>query len=162
MDAVSVGLKREHEVRPTRLPRMADFAKWVVACEPGVGWTPGTFLSTYDDNRNEANELALESSVIWKPLSELLLERPEWRGTAGELKKSLEDRLNSNLPRDWPKTPKAVGGAVRRIAPNVRALGWSVSFDEREPAGQRRKIIVIDKALPPTYPMSPKSPEVPN
>ena len=47
---------------------------------------------------------------------------------------------------------------MRRIAPNVRALGWSVSFDEREPDPPRRKIIVIEKAAPamcPTYPMCP-------
>ncbi len=155
LDAVSVGLKREHQVRPSRLPRMADFANWVIACEPGLGWPPGTFLATYDDNRSEANELALESSVIWKPLSELLADRNEWRGTAGDLKKTLEDRMNANLPKDWPKSPKAIGGAVRRIAPNVRALEWAVSFDEREPNGQRRKIIVIDRMLPPMCPKSP-------
>lgn len=148
LDAVAVGLKREHDVRPERLPRMADFAKWVIACEPGLGWPPGTFMAAYDDNRSEANELALESSLIWKPLSELLAERNEWRGTAGELKKTLEDRMNANPPKDWPKSAKAIGGAVRRIAPNVRVLGWTVSFSEREPDGHRRKIIVINKDLP--------------
>ncbi len=158
LETVSVGLKREHEVRPDRLPRMADFAKWVIACEPGLGWPSGTFLAAYDDNRSESNELALESSVIWKPLSELLAERNEWHGTAGDLKKTLEESLGNNVPKDWPKSARGIGGAVRRIAPNMRALEWLVTFDEREPDGQRRKIIVIQKAVSATCPMYPTCP----
>lgn len=158
LDAVAVGLKNLPTVKPNNLPRMADFAKWVISCEPALGWPPGTFIASYDDNRNEANDLALESSIIWKPVAELLSERQSWRGTAGELKRLLEDRLNATLPKDWPKSPKAMGGALRRIAPNIRALGWSVSFDERESNGQRRKIIVIDKVPLPTCPISPTYP----
>ena len=43
MDAVSRGLRNLAQVRLDRAPRMADFAKWAVACEPSFGVPEGTF-----------------------------------------------------------------------------------------------------------------------
>ena len=40
LDAVVVALRNLPTVKLTSLPRMADFAKWVVAGEPGLGWAP--------------------------------------------------------------------------------------------------------------------------
>ena len=34
LDAVSIGLRNAPNLRPPALPRMADFAKWAIACEP--------------------------------------------------------------------------------------------------------------------------------
>ena len=40
LDAVSIGLRNAPSLRPPLLPRMADFAKWAIACEPAL-WGPG-------------------------------------------------------------------------------------------------------------------------
>src|SRR5262249_36836984 len=37
-DVVAAGLKALPTVKLTSLPRMADFARWVRACEPALGW----------------------------------------------------------------------------------------------------------------------------
>src|SRR5436190_1120011 len=50
-DAVSAALRNEATTRLASRPRMADFAEWVSAAEPALGWPPGAFLSAYDDNR---------------------------------------------------------------------------------------------------------------
>jgi hypothetical protein len=41
MDAVAAGLAGEAAVKIDRLPRMADFAIWVTACEKALGWGYG-------------------------------------------------------------------------------------------------------------------------
>src|SRR5262249_53112681 len=53
LDAVAHGLRRLPAVQLGRHPRMADFARWVTACETAV-WSPGTFMAAYDGNRDEA------------------------------------------------------------------------------------------------------------
>src|SRR5262249_54050728 len=60
LDAVAAGLRNLPGVRLDRLPRMADFAAWVTACEPALGWPPGSFLAAYRGNVADANELALD------------------------------------------------------------------------------------------------------
>src|SRR5262249_41492160 len=64
LDAVSGALRRLGSVRLDVRPRMADFAEWVTAAEPSLGWAPGTFLRSYQDNREDANEVALSSSPL--------------------------------------------------------------------------------------------------
>src|SRR5262249_50199017 len=68
LDVVSAGLKNLANVKLDRLPRMADFAQWITACEPALGWEPGSFMRTYCDNLREGNQLALESSVVVAPI----------------------------------------------------------------------------------------------
>ena len=44
LDAVAHGLKMLSRTKLSRLPRMADFALWICACE-GALWKPGTFMA---------------------------------------------------------------------------------------------------------------------
>jgi len=79
LDAVSMAIKRLPSMKLQRLPRMADFALWVCAAERALGWEPGTFLAAYGENRESANEVAIESSPVGLPLLELLQDRGRWR-----------------------------------------------------------------------------------
>jgi hypothetical protein len=63
LDALAGALANIGTVRLDRMPRMADFAKWVTAAEPALGWEPGTFMGAYTANRDESHELALEASI---------------------------------------------------------------------------------------------------
>src|SRR5207249_4635059 len=63
LDAVVTGLRNLPGVKLPGLPRMADFARWVVACSPALGVSPDAFLLAYSENRAGANSLALESST---------------------------------------------------------------------------------------------------
>jgi hypothetical protein len=53
LDAVVEGLRRLPETQPPKLPRMADFALWAMACETALR-PAGTFWSAYCGNRDEA------------------------------------------------------------------------------------------------------------
>lgn len=159
LDAVVMALRRLAQVQLDRLPRMADFAKWIVAAEPALGWTPGRFMEVYMGNRADANHLALEASPIGSAVLGLMQKRSLWRGTAGELMAELDSHHGRAAPRKqrgWPKSPRGMSDALRRIAPNLRAAG----IDYRPPAeGDHRRIHVLAKVgiQPPTPPQPPKN-----
>jgi hypothetical protein len=142
LDAVSTALANRDTVRLARAPRQADFARWVTAGEAGLDWPAGTFMHAYQENRSDAHELALEASPIAGPLRSLWAEVPTWEGTASELLDALAGRADEGIRRgrDWPSSPRALSGAVRRIAPNLRAIGLEVEFDRDRTIGRRRVV----------------------
>jgi hypothetical protein len=135
LDAVSAGLKNLAGVKLAGMPRMADFAKWVVACEPALGWEKGAFMSAYSGNVRGANEAALEASSVAGALR-LLLEgemgRP-WTGTMADLLEQLGKLVTDKVSgsEDWPRSPRMLSGALRRLAPNLRRAGVSVEFSTK-------------------------------
>lgn len=130
LDAVSTALLRMPTVKLPNLPRMADFAIWVTAAEPGLDWADGTFMKAYRGNRESANDMALEASVVARHLLELLESEGKWSGTAKELLAKLEGRLSDpkHPPHGWPKSPRAMTGHLTRLAPNLRAVGWDAVY----------------------------------
>ncbi|QDU44250.1 hypothetical protein Mal52_27280 [Symmachiella dynata] len=148
MDTVSAGLANINHVVLDCEPRMADFAEWGVAVEPALDCEPGAFLAAYMRNRETANESAIESSVIAEPLLLFLDNRNEWQGTATELKMELEDIADQRVVKQkgWPKLPHFLSGEMRRIAPNLRRIGYDVEFNK---SGSRR-LIHITRTTPQT------------
>ena len=133
-------------------PRMADFARWVTAAEPALGWAPGTFLAAYERNRTSGHEAALEASAVAaaiKTLADDLSTGEVWQGTAGDLLAALERLLDERTTkrRDWPQTPRAMSGLVRRYAPVLRALGVTIEY-RREGSKAGRRLIVLHKNTP--------------
>ncbi len=156
LDAVAGALGRWDEVHLDRAPRMADFARWVVAAEPALGWPAGSFLRAYAGNRDAIHELALDASLIVEPLR-VLLEAGDWQGTAT----NLLDRLGAIAGeaaahrRGWPRNPTALSRELARLAPNLRAVG--IEVDRARGTHGRRSIAL--RAVPETpSPASPVSP----
>ncbi len=148
LTAVSGALARLSTIALPRVPRLADFALWVTAAEPALGWAPGTFLRAYEGNRAEANDLALDASPVALAVRSLAAEHPEaspWLGTATALLTDLAKRVEEPVTkgRDWPKTARALSGILRRYAPNLRAAGVVVTTGEREDGGNRRRLITL-------------------
>jgi hypothetical protein len=132
LDAVSAGLANEDNTHLGCLPRLADFAKWVSACEPALGWVPGTFIAAYMDNRSTVNETALEACIIGAVVQEFMRERSSWQGTSTELLGELEKIADEGLRRrkEWPSGPRKLSGDLRYIAPNLRLTGIEVEFSK--------------------------------
>ena len=139
LDAVSQACSACADVRLDSLPRMADFATWVVASEPALPCDAGDFLRAYSRNRSSANETAIEGSVLSGPLSVFMESRDEWQGTASALRDELEtiagERVVKDKDSDWPKKPHLLSGELKRIAPNLRRTGIDVQFGK---AGGKR------------------------
>jgi hypothetical protein len=128
LDAVVVGLQRAGRLELDELPRMADFAHWVAACEPALRWPAKTFLSAYEVNRDGAVALSLEASLVSSPIR--LVAEIGFEGTATELLRRVEEYVDEETKRKkaWPKSPSALGGQLRRLAPHLRAIGITVEF----------------------------------
>jgi hypothetical protein len=129
LDAVSGALRDYERVRIEKLPRMADFAQWATAAESSLGLKPGAFMAAYTRNRANSNDLALESSPVAAAVLSFMKAEDDWQGTASELLKSLNDLTGDDVQRQqgWPKAANALSGALKRLAPNLRAAGVNVS-----------------------------------
>jgi hypothetical protein len=138
--AVSTALKGKHAVKLSHHPRMADFATWVEAAGPAFGWEPEEFLEGYMANRQAADTMALDSSLLPPALHMLLQESPQWTGTATNLLASLNQLVDEDTRRQrgWPKQPNWLSNALRRLTPVLRSTGISVKFQK----GKDRLIVI--------------------
>ncbi|OZC04031.1 hypothetical protein [Rubricoccus marinus] len=136
LDAAALGLERLPHTHPDRLPRLADAARWVIACEDagGLPFGPGTFLSAFDSAKDELVEAALDADPVATLIRALRdAAAPEagavfFTGTSGELLDRLtllhrEEDEKRRMPHGWPRTPRALSSAVTRSAPPLRAVG---------------------------------------
>jgi hypothetical protein len=147
LDAVSHGLKHQHETKLDRLPRMADFALWVTACE-GALWVTGTFINAYEANRAEATETVLDADSVAVAVRKFMRTNKGWEGTATELLSGLAyiTPEAERHERKWPKAGNALSGRLRRAAPSLREFGIDIQFDSKGDA-DNTKIIKIDKIV---------------
>lgn len=126
LDATSAALARWDSVDlGASAPRMADFARWVLASDA----VPG-FLGLYADNREEAVTAEVDSSPFATAVIAFAETAVEWEGTASALLKALEQQADATaqLAKTWPKTAKACGDRVRRHANALRLRGVDVTF----------------------------------
>ena len=133
----AAGLRNLPNVRLDQLPRMADFALWVNACEESLGMKPGEALTAYSANRAETHNLALESSPLYEPVAKLAQEG--FSGTVTELLARLNGMMSESMRRSvrWPKAPNALSDALRRMAGNLRAAGIEIQFSRADHSGRR-------------------------
>lgn len=143
LTAVSRALGRIATVRLDRAPRMADFARWITAAEPGLGWKPGEFYAAYVDNRRDQSEAAFEADVIavaiWKLVT--VVAPGPFEGTPTALLEQINAISSEGARRNkyWPQTPAHLGNRVARAMPLLRAKGCTV---ERRHSGTRTITIV--------------------
>ncbi len=164
LDVVSVGLRNLPDVHLQQHPRMADFARWIMACEPALGWETGSFLKVYASNRAAAHDLTLEASPITGPVRDLAERSGEagWQGTSSDLL----DLLNHPRPKDtkppdgWPKSPRGLSNALRRLAPSLMATGVEIILpsEKTREARTRRRLLTIRKSRESCGPSVPTGP----
>ncbi len=144
LDAVSIGLGNLAQVRLDEYPRMADFARWAVACEPAFSVPEGTFLAAYTANRDNANRSAIEAATIGPYIQQLINDRPEgdWSGTMTELLAELVRIAPETITKQtsWPKRPSVLSNKLTTITPNLRAEGVHV---ERYKKDRNTKMVRI-------------------
>jgi hypothetical protein len=141
-DVVSRALKVSLTLKFPALPRMADFAQWAAAAMPALSKSPQDFLEAYVANQGDANALTLEASAIAKHIDEVA-NSGAWRGTASVLFDLVNARATEDerRRRNWPKSPKALSDALRRILVNLRTAGIFVAFGRSAVSRE----ILIDK-----------------
>jgi hypothetical protein len=139
LDAAAHGLRNLPAVRLRQLPRMADFAVWATACETAF-WPAGTFVCAYHANRRIAIEDSIEADPVAARVREIMAERSTWTGSASDLLRTGRESTGdgqANGRTDWPKTPRALAGRLRRAQTSLRTLGIEMTFGREGRAGTR-------------------------
>lgn len=85
LDAVSCALARRTKVHLKHLPRMADYAIWVEAAAPALGWQEGEFLRAYEANRVAAVSTSIDADLVAQAVRDFAAgdEDQQWDGSAG-------------------------------------------------------------------------------
>ncbi len=102
-------------------PRMASFAKVVAAVDVALD-TDG--LRRYRAMVTGQVGDAAEGDMFAQSISQLLKTRHEWTGTAADLLAVI--KLDADPNDRLPRSPQAVGAALARCAPSLRAQGYVV------------------------------------
>jgi hypothetical protein len=147
LGAVSGALRELPRVRLTRLPRMADFARWATAAGVALGWPESHFLDAYEANRDDAASATLDASTIFPALQKFVagLDGP-WEGTCQQLLAGLNEHAGERKrAKSWPSTPRKLSGMLRRLAPSLRAGGIAIDFDRRQAGGARDRLVCIER-----------------
>ncbi len=126
--------KRKRGQLSSGYPRMADFAKWIIAAESKLPWKKGLFLKCYNENRDESALSSLESDSVAVVLRHFIELHREWgAGTATELKKALEAHAKEHMSDQnpvygdyWPKAPNGLTNKLNRIADALRKAGMDI------------------------------------
>ena len=154
LDAIVGGLRELPSVDLKDLPRMADYAEWGEATGRGLGWGTGVFASTYKSNRKEATEQVLEDSTVANVVLALARREVDWSGKPQELYQAAMKHASKEIGPRWPKTISSFGSELRRIAPQLRLHGLSISFERRDGA----RIISLKMEDPTVHMPSPDIP----
>ena len=136
LTAASHGLKRLPEVEKLDidLPRLADFANWMMAVETALGWEEGTFLTAMNRNESQSHELAISESLVVDKVRKFLEQAKHYDGGWETLLKELNKLADAKTKRSrrWPKNSRALSTRLRERAPNLRGLGYDVEFHDKE------------------------------
>lgn len=140
LDAAVVALRDESSTQLKVLPRMADFARWVVAAESALPWPAGDFLRAYSANRRGAVVAMLDDDPVADAVRALVTPSA-WLGTAAELLAALQ-RAGAVRLTD----PRQATGALRRLAPALRQAGVEVNFAAGTKHGGRKLLHLYKRA----------------
>jgi hypothetical protein len=122
LDAISHGLRHFDKTHLDEMPRMADFARWVTACEGALGWEPGTFMRAYEDHEAEKVELTLAGSSISQPVRTLATRG--WEGTA----RNLAVKLAKMTPgQRYPMDERILSNELEMLKPVLRQVGVEIA-----------------------------------
>jgi len=123
-----------------RLPRMADFARVLAAVDRVLG---STALADYGAQAGDLAADAVDSDPVLSAIAGNVTEL--WQGSAAELLAVITpDREGWRAPKDWPKDNRTLTALLRRRAPSLRRLGWTV-----EDLGRGGKAMVVRFRLDP-------------
>jgi primase-polymerase (primpol)-like protein len=134
LDRLAGALREYPHVRLDRRPRMADFALVAVAAEQAASEEP-RFLRALEGIRATAHDQAVEASIVGGPLMEFMARSAQgdgWRGTMQQLLSGLNENVDEQTRRHrgWPTGPRKLSDEIRRLAPSLRGLGFTVKLDD--------------------------------
>ncbi len=130
LDAVAEGLRNYGNTKLAKLPRMADFARWMVACEKALPWVPGRFIEVYAANRQGVVEESVEADLVASAVRRFMEREAEWIGSATDLLSELEAFVpeRAKKSRRWPQAANWLTRRLKQSATFLRLVGIDCQF----------------------------------
>lgn len=145
-DTLAFGLQvMQDGLKLENLPRLADFALWVSACEMNLGFPVRSFITAYESNRSISVLNAVEQNPLASAI-ERLSERERFHGSFSELLHELNLLVDDDIKKSksWPALPNQLSNRLRRIAPILRASGIGIEFSREGHTSKR--VVAIRRA----------------
>lgn len=164
LDAVASALARLPEVKLDRYPRMAQTAKFMAAAEPALGWEHGTFAALADRARAFVAGSVTEGDPLLQALQDLIRTNGgAWTfcGSATELRNMIAGNQPVPLPKNWPPAPNKLTERLRRLAPQLRELGWQINPDGRDGTKKNGRVLFLSFGESTTLPEEKNQPSEP-
>lgn len=141
LDLFSQALAKLPDISLADKERMADYQRLGEAVAQVRGQNPGVFSSLYRSRVAEGADRSLETYGVAAAVEVLLVEnrRHPWEGTILSLKLELE-KLTGIDRSHWPKSPRALSGQLKRLAPGLRLRGVVVEHLGHKRAGSSVKL----------------------
>ena len=114
---------------------------------------PG-FEQAYWNNRTAAIESMLDADPVAGCVRAIMAERSIWNGSASDLLRA-GTALHENA--DWPKTPRALAGRLRRAQTFLRTLGIEITFSREGRAGTQIIRMTASQKQPPSRSSAPSA-----
>lgn len=147
-DAVSKAIAIREFVDLKRKPRMADFAVWGCAIAEALDFTQQQFIEAYRDNIGHQHEEVLDSNPVATAIQifveDRMRDKEEWRGTATDLLRELEDMANFEdgkiHRKSLPKAPQLLTKRLMELQNNLKECG--ILVDKVQRTGRSRGISI--------------------
>ncbi len=125
------------DIKLSRKPRMADYAKYAAAGAIALGRTSEEFLMAFSENIGRQNQAAIESSPTAQSILQFMSLHNEWSGSSSDLHRELKlivDKANLQLGGSdgFPKSSNWLWKRIMQIRPNLLSLGISAVKSELE------------------------------
>src|SRR5262249_29370093 len=124
-------------------------------------WPAGIIARAYGANRQAIIESIIEADPVAACAHNIMLNRDEWAGTASDFLLAAHklQRQEAVIRRpDWPRTPRALAGRLRRPRPHCAPWALKLPFvdDEKNRAPLRSSLSRIVSLVTRRRPKNPK------
>ena len=127
--AVSYALAHSGEFEMEEQPRLLDFAEFVEAAAPALGWRRGDFTRALLQSQEDEMAFDLDGSPICLALIEMLKVANVIHKTPSQLYVILSQFYKPHwVIVDWPRSPDAMSREFRKMLPALRREGVEVTW----------------------------------
>jgi hypothetical protein len=152
-DVIVKAMQIKSTLNMRELSRMADFAEWGEAISRAMGYSPMSFIQTYNKNRNEQNIVAVNENIVGSVLVKFYREyehrhqeNPRFIGSPEELYVELVNFAEVNTinirTQQFPKAPNILVKKINTIRLNLK-VAFGILIEITRDATENTSVITI-------------------
>jgi len=143
-NAVSCGLRNlKCQELLSSLPRMADFAEFIIAAEDALPWEKGAFMDAYNSMTSQTVERALDDNVVAAAVMSLMSKNDSCKATPADMLACLGQQpcVTTTIKGTslWPKAPNKLREMLNRSKGFLEKQGITMNLDSKKDGIKRFK-----------------------